>query len=555
MGNDRAPLQVADDHPGAVVGPEIRGAVVDLDGTGLPGLRVREVGDDGEGVRSGPDGSFAIRPAAEEWTLAVDEPEWTTVHPASFDDPPAAMGSQIVAARSTEVAGVVVDRGGRPLPGARVELARDGASWGAAAGFEGRFRVEKVPAMPEIRATASLAGWRGAERVIDLPSPDELRFVLDREEPDGPEIEGDVVHADGSPAANALVAFGAARTRTDARGRFRLVCAWFDAPTPLVAVERGLEPAVIDGFGARCLPPSPLPDPAHLVLPGPAHAIDGRVLSARGEPLKGFEVHLLGATPLDPGGSSRDVAEIEAGGALRDRTDADGAFAFGGLRGRTYTVIACGRRRPSRDTLVRLDAVPVDASDVVLTVPDVPERASVRGVVRATNGSPVAGARVGFGRPSSSASPSEYTRLGGRPATSGTDGRFELQDAPSDSAVLVVSADGFLPAHIELPGNRPRDAVEILLRARRPLRVDASRADPRPDAARALDAAQSPVPLWIGGAGAASSPAGLVHLRDGGSGAIAAGDDVRSIVLLRGARELARIPVAPGTGPIEIVWP
>ncbi len=550
----RASVEAPDDAPVAIPLAEIHGLVVDVDGKALPDLRVRELADESDGVRSGPDGSFAIRPASEEWTLAVDEDAWTTVRPASFDDAPSPTGARIVAAKATSVAGVVADRGGRPLPGARVELARDAATWSASAGFEGRFRVEKVPALAGIRAVASLAGWRPAESVLDLPSELELRFVLDLDDPDAPEIEGDVVHADGSPAANALVAFGAARTRTDARGKFRVVCGWFDAETPLVAVERGLEPAVIDGFGARCLPPAPPPEPAHLVLAGRAHAIEGRVVTARGEACKGFDVVLLGTTPLDPGGTSRDVAELEAGGPVRDRTDSDGSFAFGGLRSRPYALVATGRRRGAGDSLVRVDAVPVDGSEVVVTVPDDRERASIRGRVRTLDGNPVAGARVGLGRAPSPGFGGEFARLGGRGATTSVDGRFELADAPSDYAIVVASAEGFLPSRLELAPGTPRDAIELALRVRRSVHVDATRASPAPDAVRALDASDRGVPLWIGNAGS-PSPMGLVPLRHGDSGAIGAGDDARTIVLYRGARELARITVAPGTGPLEIVWP
>src|SRR5262245_41271928 len=82
---ERAPLHVSDEALVASPIRAIRGTVVDLDGKGLPGLRVREVGEDAEGVKSGPDGGFEIRPSAEEWALAVDEEGWTTVHPASSE--------------------------------------------------------------------------------------------------------------------------------------------------------------------------------------------------------------------------------------------------------------------------------------------------------------------------------------------------------------------------------------------------------------------------------------------------------------------------------------
>jgi hypothetical protein len=47
----------------------------------------------------------------------------------------------------------------------------------------------------------------------------------------------------------------------------------------------------------------------------------------------------------------------------------------------------------------------------------------------------------------------------------------------------------------------------------------------------------------------------LVRSRNGEPISVGAGDDTRAIALYRGARELARIQVASGTGPIEIVWP
>jgi hypothetical protein len=525
----------------------IRGTVVDLDGKGLAYLRVREIGEEVDGVVSDEDGAFAIRPTGEPWTLALDEAEWTTVHPATSDDPPSPSGARIVAAKSTVVAGVVVDRRERPLPGAHVELARDGFSWSGSANFEGRFRIQPAPAVAGIRAAASLAGWRTEERTLDLPLAEELRFVLDPEDPDAVEIDGDVVHADASPAANALVVFGSARTRTDSKGKFHLVCDWFDAETPLVAIEKKLEPAVIDGFGARCLPPA-TPEPAHVVLGGPARTIEGRVVTARGEPCKGFAVHLLGRTALDPTSVAGNSVEDEAAGRSGwSHTDAQGEFLFDGLRDRDYVVLASGERRAPREMILRSDPVPAGTHDLVLRLPSSDDRAPIRGRIR-TSGGPVAGARVALGEPVPAGSAGQFAPWG-RSVTTGSDGRFELADAPPGFAILVASAEGCLPARFELAADAPRDAVDIPLHARREMRIDLSHASPAPNALRAFDAAGRAIPLW------STRAMPLVWLRKGDPFSIGAGDDTRAIALYRGARELARIPVAAGTGPIEISWP
>jgi hypothetical protein len=307
-------------------------------------------------------------------------------------------------------------------------------------------------------------------------------FVLDREDPGSPVIDGDVAHADGSPRRERARRL---RRRADADGRARGV-------PPRVRRVRRADPArldrartraaVLDGFGASFQSPSP-PARQHLVLAGPARRLAGRVVDAHGQPCKGFEVHLLGATLLDPGGASRDVAELKAGGPISLRTDAHGAFRFGGLRDRAYGVLAAGARRSTREVALRRDGVPSGTLDLEIVVPR-RGRAPIRGRVLDPSGAPVAGVRVGPGRAVPPGDPGEFGRIGGRAATRGptgasSSGRARGHRVPDRLRGRIRASRSEL--QIGRHATRSRSA-----RPRREIRI-ASRASPAPDFARALD--------------------------------------------------------------------
>src|SRR5262249_58505076 len=149
----------------------------------------------------------------------------------------------------------------------------------------------------------------------------------------------------------------------------------------------GSEPAVVGGCGAPGARTARSLRAERLSLPGAARSISGRVLSPRGEPLKGWHVVIEDATRLDPDGLARDSAEGHAAKRVEGRTDGKGAFRIDGLRSRSYALLAWGRDRTARiDLAVRAVGVQAGASDLVLQAPDGAAKRTLRGRVRTLAG-------------------------------------------------------------------------------------------------------------------------------------------------------------------------
>jgi hypothetical protein len=571
----RSVIEVAadDSSPDPSTLEQVHGRVVDPAGAALPDLEIGVRSDDGEAsstAKSGPDGGFSLA-ADLPCLLVVVDPRWTTLRVGEVREDAPLEEALVVAAPAVVLAGVVVDRAERPLARARLWIRLDPAglaalpldpalgvsgAWTAASSSDGKFAFDRAPGVEGARLCTSLAGWRTDERALDLAAPDDLHIVLEPEEPAGPLLEGTVVHADGSPARGAHVSFGSATTETDSRGAFHLVCGWFEETTPLVAAARGFQPAVVAAYGSRLDPHARTLPTERLVLPGPALAIEGRLLGAGGDPCKGWRVALEDATELDPGGTLREVAEQEAGGRTEVRTDTDGSFRLEGLAARPYTLLAYGRNRLSHaDIALRSEPIQAGSRGVILRAPDGLAVEPIRGRVLTLAGTPVPGVRLGLGRPAQPGSAAQFALQGRSRAVSGPDGRFEIGGAPAGLCFLVAASDALLPARIVLEPGARRTDLEIRVRQRRPLRFDGASASPHPDRVRALAAGGAPTAIWVLQDKIPVS-AGIAPLVDGRSGPLAVGDEAREIAIYRGCVELGRVPIPAVSGESAVVvWP
>ncbi|HEV8111768.1 MAG TPA: carboxypeptidase regulatory-like domain-containing protein [Planctomycetota bacterium] len=565
--SERASVAPDEAPPAAPLAPTVSGRVVDAAGNGVPGVAVGVADEEAAPTaRTGSDGTFQLAPETLPCLFAVTEPGWTTLELGEVREDAPLEPARVVAVRAVALEGIVVDRGERPIPGARLsatplpETTVPGlhGKWGTSSGLEGRFAFETVPALPRVRVRTWLQGWKTDEREIDLSGTDATRpalhVVLDADDPTGPVLEGKVVRPDGAPARGALVAFGAARARTGADGAFRLMCTWFDAATPLVACERGFQPAILPGYGARADPLARSLAAETIVLPGKELEIEGRVVFKNGAPCKGWRVVVADATFLDPGGSSRDVAETEVSGRPEVKTDSRGGFRVTGLAARSYTLLATGRNAFVRaEVAVRSDPTSAGSRGLVLVAPDGNPGETIRGRVVTASGKPVAGALLGLGRPVLAGSPAQFAWQGRFRTVAGPDGAFEIAGTPACFEFVVASADWTLPARLALEPGAPRTNLEIQLGERRSFSFDAHAASPRPDRLRALTAAGAPTPIWTVDA-AVPIPTGVALLAEGRSGSLAVAEDASTLVVYRGAVELGRLQV-PGADGSQVVWP
>jgi len=563
-------------QPAQVAAPPaaISGRVVDANGAGLADLLVSasaEIPEEAPRARSGADGSFRLVPELLPCLVATAEPGWTTLCAGEVTEDEPDGEALVVAAKILPLTGTVSGQGAGPLAGARVAARLDAETlaavlhgrdtalqgkWNGTSGADGSFVLPSTPALRRLHLITSHAGWRTDERDVDLEAGAEPAIVLEREDPTGPLLDGTVVHADGSPAIGAIVSLGSARARTDRQGAFHLMCSWFDRGTPLVACARGFQPAVLPAYGAGIDAHAQVLPPERIVLPGAALEIEGRVVGPDGTPYKGWHVYIEGGTPLDPGGSSRDVAEVECGGRGEMTSGSGGAFRFDGLGAHAYTLLATGRdRRTHAELSVRSDPIPAGTRGIVLRATDANPGPPIRGRVLDLAGAPASGVLLGLGRAVPEGLPAEYGWQGRFRTSSGPDGRFEIPNAPACLVFLVANSSALTPVRVALEPGAPRSALELRLPSRREFSFDGSAASPRPDHLRALDAAGAPTRIWTIES-AAPQPTWLASLAGGRSALLAVGEDARVLVIYRGALELGRI-AAPGAGEgsARLYWP
>lgn len=356
-----------------------------------------------------------------------------------------------IAGPATVVAGIVRDERGAPLAKAFVSLgfrvdalpglaarlldASEYRAWNATSDDAGRFSLGRVPVHPALAITAQKRGHETlSTSTTAITGP--VDWTLRRESHEAPTLAGIVRHADGSAAAKARVEFGQDSGITDEHGRFSFDLTYWSDATRLTAWTNGLEPAVLDGLGARLRTEPTAGNDLQLWLGGPAKSIAGRVLAADGSPLRGVRIAVVDGTQC---GSSDQSIEGLVGDQGRVTSDDQGNFELRGLSKRPYHV-----RAVVPDTLLVLDATNVAAGtrDLELRSTNDPFVARCEGQVVDQRGTPVANARVRL-RAVLRRCGSFVEALDGRTqATTDTEGRFVLTDCPRLGVQWTIDGEG-----------------------------------------------------------------------------------------------------------------
>jgi protocatechuate 3,4-dioxygenase beta subunit len=299
---------------------------------------------------------------------------------------------------SAAMEGVVLDREGKPVDGARVTLGRAfGRNEEAVAGSYmqpravavsaggGRFRIEKLVS-GEYTASATLEGWLPAHRgAITVKERETARVEL-RLEPGGVTLQGRILDVGGGGVGGARVVLlgrGMSAGRApllfaalaDGEGRYRL------------AVTRGSYRQQVEAEGYATVSDEVFVTQGSIkdVRLVPAARLSGRVVErGSGQPVPEAEVSLTSA--LRSGfRAPRDV-----------KADGEGRFQFSGLEPGTFEIMARKGAQIGVGNVVAL-AVAQALDGVVV---EVDRGRAISGRVKDEKGAAVAGARVSASRDS-----------------------------------------------------------------------------------------------------------------------------------------------------------
>lgn len=460
----------------------VSGRVIDAAGRRpMAGARVWPGHDPGASVVTGADGRYRLAAPPEErfWIQAeaagcLPDTAWVT-------RPAAAAGQAPTLALTTAAAaaGQVLDRTGRPVPGAEVAAFEtpperhgfrlDKADARAVTDAEGRFSLAGLPPEAAVEVTVERRGFLPARealaRVRSASARPGLRIVLERSRPGN----GRVVDAGDRPLSGVEVRISPSGGReragppavTDGQGLFRF--------EELPARELDLE-ARKQGFSPRIVRRLPVPpaspgdgkegpaDLGTLVL-HPGATARGRVTDTAGRPLAGAEIWMM----EEEGGPPPAAAQI-ARGKPAATAGRDGRFAVADLEAGRRIHLAAGR---TGYVAAAVRGIEVPTREPVVLVLE--EAARVSGEVVTEGGEPVAGAAVHLGGralPAGTAGiPMRPAELARRAATDAA-GRFVLEDVASGEAELRAEAEGFQPSAavpVQIVPGQTVDGVRIVL--------------------------------------------------------------------------------------------
>ncbi|MEM7231087.1 MAG: carboxypeptidase-like regulatory domain-containing protein [Planctomycetota bacterium] len=461
------------------IGSVISGTVLDPEGTPLAGAsitlnresqswrdRLRDRGAV-ERVESGPDGRFQANVSEGTFRLTAQVRGHVETAVRNVEAGTADVAISMPRSKSLEV--TVSDPSGRPIAGARLAMFLGDSSWGGRGPPD---RVLRLIRKPAARGTTDAKGKytfsdlanprymvlvEGTGRVAEMKSGeikrDESQGTLAVSLRDAGAISGQVVDAQGSPVAGALVVVAAAggdERRWGRRPRNEEGQATRSEPLSLWRAQAGVE---TDGTGRFVIDTVPngtyalsvqsdahvphredgleLNDRADLEIQlGSGTQISGRVLSSRGEPVSGASLQLR------LGDSERRSAT----------TDAEGRYSVGGIQ-------------PGKIDEVRIDAagysiaffedVEVSANSRSGTLEldfEIDASVTIAGIVRDARGEPIPEALVQIGPASTEQSRDRRNWRARRreflqtvDARTDAKGRFAFSEVNAGSAEIALS--------------------------------------------------------------------------------------------------------------------
>jgi len=430
----------------------VHGRVLDALGNPIPAVAVGVEGSSEVLATSDAAGGFDFELDRGGRRIVSRSVEWITVRFEQVDSQEPDRDHLVIVAPPIRVAGRVVDPSGRPIADAAVAarfpigafatfpFALDSTGVVAPStktGPDGSFALERVPSLARASLHTSSTGWADDERPLPTESVNDLLIEMREFVVTAARLGGVVVHADGSPAAGALVHLAEEQAKTDERGDFRLAIDSVSGETPLVATLKGFQAAVMPEYGRVIAANDGHPPRVRLVLGPEPLTIAGRVVEADGTPCSGWSVALAQGTAISQSRIPPVTAEsLTSGRRIQTSTDKQGAFVIEGLLDRPYILQAWGRD----GRMVRSDPIQAGTSGAELRCEPDAFLERVQGRVVSRDGLPLAGVDVSILLVTYEAAfGSSWTPV--KAVKSAPDGTFTIEQVPRHFTCLSVQGE------------------------------------------------------------------------------------------------------------------
>ncbi len=553
----------------------VQGFVLDLDGQALADVAIASRNDPSTPLGwSGLDGRFELAVPGLGTGLLVGSDGWATVRTSTVEEENVRAEHVLVAARTVDVGGTVIDEAGAPLTAARVEVVASEAAFvhigvplnlglpvprESLSDETGRISLERAITGGGILLRTSLEGYEPDLREMPAEDTPELLVTLHRSTTPLVHLRGIVYHDTDEPAPGAIVSLGDHETVTDARGSFAMALCRIPHGACLKAVKEGYLPARMPDI-ASVVEEGRIEHmrlDLRLLLGGPASSISGNLYDESGEPLSGW---LVSGSATAPGrDSADDTLNSMLGGPSASGSesltsapsDDDGGFEVGGLQG-------AGRywlQAYHPETLLSLHAGPFapGITDLALRLDENAWRDDLEGRVVGEDGCPLAGARITACLPVQSGDASDY--LFGKSVYSDPLGYFAFGQVPrywveyrvehpSSQTAYVSSGSGDDDDH------GADDGVDFGLDASCYFQIVTVAGSFAPDSFIVLDGLGRELTIESLGN---ESQVGTIHA--GRSLVHEVGSNARTLVLFRGPREMARCSLDLVPGEVVTVHP
>lgn len=554
---------------------KVRGSVVDIEGRAVEGIPIGHVphGDEPAARRealprpsrvlatSAVDGSFEVEVDSPGILVCADDAH-VTVRFAWILNKRAE--NPIVVAKPTDVSGRVVDAKGHPISAAFVDAAVPdqklvnlstpalpfaAPSQPATTDSDGMFHLHGVPDLAETTLEVSAEGYWPRALSLEKPEAGSLEIVLRSNEYPKPRITGRVTDETGDPVADADVSYGNRVVKSDALGKFAIDVNMHGEGIPLVARKAGYQLAVLADCWKLVGERGGLVEGLELKLAKGERSIQGKLVDSKDRPLSGFRILIADATRtvFDEDTYRWGFAELPPPDAQNSvRTNRRGEFRLDGLSARTYRLIAVHEQ-----SFANLESLPIEAGakGVVLRMPADALGRNLRGRVLAKDGTPIPSVMVslkvrgwaeleGFSAPERSLGATDE------------DGRFARDSIPMIGVDVFFMGMDIGWESIDLDGVDTHEEWKITLGRLTQARVDLSASAIDADAFEVRDAKDETVSIDIGW-----ERRQRVDLWQGRSAVVKVSDLATTLVLMKGDRELRRVPIDLRYGELNTLRP